>query len=70
MLIEECQIDFDLLQYKCENCGQYFYCYVMNNVCPHCEHVNSEKTMDKGLLVTDVIIIDLNRKTMEFDVYQ
>ena len=70
MLTEECQVDFDIMQFKCENCRQLFYCYIMNNVCPHCEYTNSEKTMDKGLMITDVIIIDLNRKTMEFDVYQ
>ena len=68
-MIEECQIDFDIMQYKCENCKQEFYCYLKSNVCPHCEHENSEKTMDEGTILTEVIIVDLNRKTMEFYAY-
>jgi hypothetical protein len=40
-----------------------------NNLCPHCEHDNSEKIMVEGIWITDVIVVDLNRKTMEFDAY-
>lgn len=69
MQIEECQVDFDIRQYKCENCQQEFYCYLRNNICPHCGHENSEKTMAEGIIITEVIIVGLNRKTMEFEVY-
>ncbi len=37
--------------------------------CPHCEHENSEKVMSGGDIVTEVIVVDLERKTMEFEVY-
>jgi Zn finger protein HypA/HybF involved in hydrogenase expression len=69
MLIEECQVDFDIRQYKCENCQQDFYCYRKNNICPHCEHENSEKAMAEGIIITEVIIVGLNWKTMEFEAY-
>ena len=69
MQIEECQVDFDIRQYKCENCQQEFYCYLISNVCPHCEHENSKKTMAERIMITEVIVVDLNRRTMEFEVY-
>ena len=68
-MIEQCQVDFDIKQYKCENCQQDFYCYLRNNICPYCEHENSEKTMVEWTWITEVIVVDLNRKTMEFEAY-
>ena len=69
ILIEQCQVDFDIKNYKCENCKQEFYCYLRNNTCPHCEHENSKGVMAEGTWITEVIVVDLNRKTMEFEVY-
>jgi len=68
-MIEQCQVDFDIKQYKCENCKQEFYCYLRNDICPHCDHENKKKTMAEGIIITEVIAVDLNKKTMEFEVY-
>ncbi len=70
MSIEQCQIDFELMHCMCENCNQEFYCYIRNNFCPHCDHANSEKAMDEGDIIYDSVLIYLNRKTMEVDVYR
>jgi hypothetical protein len=40
-----------------------------NSLCPHCDHENSEEVMSGGDIVTEVIVVDLDRKTMEFEVY-
>ncbi len=69
MFIEQCQVDFDIQEYKCENCKQEFYCYLRNSTCPHCDHENSEQVMVEGVTINEIIVVDLNRKTMEFAAY-
>jgi hypothetical protein len=68
-LIEQCRVNFDINEYTYEKCNRIFYCYLISNLCPHCEHEDSEEVMSGGDIVTEVIVVDLDRKTMEFEVY-
>ena len=69
MLIEQCQVNFYIQEFTCEKCKRIFYCYLISNLCPHCKHENSEEVISGGDIVTEVILVDLDRKTMEFEVY-
>ncbi len=69
MMIEQCQVNLYIQEYTCEKCNRIFYCYLINNLCPHCGHENSKEVMDDGAIITDVIVVDLDRKTMAFEVY-
>ncbi len=41
----------------------------MSTILPISSWENSEEVMDEGDIVTEVIVVDLDRKTMEFEVY-
>ena len=69
MLTEMYDVEFDVMKIHCENCKEVFYTCEGVNICPHCDHACSEESLNTKVHITDYVLIELNRKTMEFEAY-